>query len=354
MVSDSELRKQGLLALAGVERLVARAEHLPTTEDGVLLLDGLDGGEDIIPGETDRQLRKDLLAVVGAIDVTRGYGGPARLAPNRAGVAAAALNLAKRIWETLCGEPDGYLPPDRLLALGGRAEDAVNRANLLLKSLRLITGRRKVGGVQLAAAAEEAMHQAATREEELGKQVEADKKKEREHESVFYDAAADLLERAYGGLGVRPVVLGNRQLADGQWNTPDVVGLYVKPAGPGGLPVLRLLSVEVKWRLTRDAIAEAASHKRFVNYSFLFVPSSYSEIEPELVTECTLAGIGLMCPRQTNSQTYYVQIEPPLHRPDEEWVDWFLGAFRDEDGVPLARMVATEVRKAVAAVLAGA
>lgn len=353
MASESEVREQGLLALGGVERLVAAAERLPTTEDGVLLLDGLEGGEEIIPGETDRQLRKNLLAVVGAIDVTRGYGGPARLAPNRAAVAVATLNLAKQIWKVLCGEPNGYLSPDRLLALG-RSEDAVNRANLLLKNLRLITGRRRAGGVQLAAADEKAIQQAATREEELGRQVEADKKKEREHESVFYDAAADLLERAYGGLGVRPVVLGNRQLADGQWNTPDVVGLYVKPAGPGGLPVLRVMSVEVKWRLTRDAIAEAASHKRFANYSYLFVPVSYSDVEPELVTECTLAGVGLMCPRQSNSRTYYVQIEPPLHRPDEEWVDWFLETFCDEDGVPLARMVATEVRRAVAAVLAGA
>lgn len=353
MARDPDLLRKGLDAVAAVSKLVARAECLPTTDDGVLLLDQLDVGEDILPGETDRQLRKDLLAVVGTIEVTRGYGGPARLSSDRADVAPAALGVAKKIWEALCATPDGYLSPDALKKVE-RSDDAIERANLLLKTLRLVTGRRRAGGIQLAVAAEAAIQEAAKREEDLGRRVEADKEQAREHESVLYDAAADLLERAYGGQGVRPIVLGNRQLADGQWNTPDVVGFYVKPAGAGGLPILRVFSVEVKWRLSRDAIAEAASHKRFANYAFIFVPTSYSDLDVELVTECTQAGVGLMCPRQANSQTFYVQIEPPLHRPDEEWVDWFLSAFKADDGLPLGQVVAKEVRRALAAVIAGA
>ena len=176
----------------------------------------------------------------------------------------------------------------------------------------------------------------------------------REHEEVLYQPAFDFLDEVYGGEpGFHAVILGNKQLAEGKWNTPDVIGMYVKPCGSGGLPVLRLLSVEAKWRLTRDAVAEAASHRRFANYAFLLVPTAFLDIDRRLITECMEAGVGIICPGKSGAQKYHIQFRPSLNRPDEEAVDEFLNSFRGDDKKLLAERAAKEVRKLLGAVFAG-
>ena len=338
VLSDATLA-EGRGRIAKALRLVEVACAAPQDEYGVLDLSGLETGETILESGTDFYLRKVLLRALRVISVTKGRGGPARLEPAPRENAEEVRLLAERIWG-LFARADS-IAPEQLAALQPATPELIGSAVWLLKELQLVAGIQRAGGLRpfqdLARELEEAT---GSDEAPVGTGDEA------EHEKAYYDGVALALRES----GFFTSITGVRHRAAGRWNTPDVVGFYVRRNRALVVPLVRVATVEVKHLLDRVAIAEAESHTRFGHYTYVAVPTPFDEIDKADLADCTARGLGLIAPGRRGGR-FEIQLESALHRPDEEDVDVMLGCFTDDQGAPLEQLVATEVRAAFTTLL---
>jgi len=344
MSLDPQATLEGMARIERAAALVDAAVAAPAFDGGVLDLTGLEMGPSIVPVGDDFRLRKRLLRALGAIEVTRGPGGPARLTATPRENAEAVRHLAESLWSHLAKR--GTANPEEIATrVGdeGRVEIAEG-AVWLLKELQLASGIQRAGGLRLyrdflAELAEAEV--SLTREEEQSTALEG---QEALHQKVYCETAALALKE----LGFSPTILGVRQRAAGRWNTPDVVGHYVLRSQSIVVPVLRVATVEVKHRLCRIAIAEAESHKRFAHYAYVAVPTLFSMLDRPSVTECIEKGLGVIAPN-VKGGPFEVKIEASFNRADEEEVDAMLSWFRDEQDTPLKDLVSRDIRAAFSA-----
>jgi len=253
------------------------------------------------------------------------------------------ISTAQRIIEDLSKAPDQQLSRKQLKEA---VEDDVVRetATWLLKVLGLCTGLLGPnGGIQLSSKASEQVAEA--KEEVPTKQGgEPDTK----YESALYPFVANALE----ALEYKAIITGVKQRGYGEWGTPDVVGYLVYSSKAHILPILRVLTVEVKRKLSRSGIAEARAHKRFAHRSYIAVPQPWPELMSDpLVRECSEAGLGLICTKYKESNTFHVHLEAPFHRPDEREIESFLSQFSSEDGTSLIDAVYAAMRLEIYQVL---
>lgn len=335
----------GLTRIAAAQGLTEVAFNAPKEDGGVLDLSALSSGNDLVPGATDAVLRKAVLKALGVITVGRGAGGPALLAPDAERIGTRSTDAARHLWKKLAASSAkltrAEVEYERIA--GNFSESEYRSGEELLKLLQLAAGvRGAAGGVQpyaeLAKEAEQAQQELAKLETKAAQEAV----EEATHESIYYEPVADALRR--WGEEWAVAVLGVRQRGIGEWSTPDVIAYAVHPAPVTIQPILRVATVEVKHVLTRVAIAEAAAHRRFAHHSYVAAPVAPADIDPSLVTACIEQCVGLICPRQRGSLTFYVLFDPPLHRPDEEEVNFALQQFTDETGRELSRDIFERLR----------
>lgn len=111
------------------------------------------------------------------------------------------------------------------------------------------------------------------------------------HESILYPAASDIVV----SMEYEPVTLGKVRRLSGEWNTPDVIGYKIVKYEVFGGGDLEVISLEVKWSLTKQAIAEANSHQQLVNFSYIMVDDEFDWLDKNLIVEMQNKGIGLIC-----------------------------------------------------------
>lgn len=290
-------------------------------------------------GPLDERQRRQLLINLGVVGGAQGTsrvwiekGAQTSLNTTLAGASAVLDELTKK--EQLSRE-------ELHTAISATGADETRVLNVL-KALDLVAGAKgRNGGVKRA---DVAAKDFAAAETEIARAEDKERRepdKVSEHESIYYPAAADALRLE----GFEATVTGVRQRGQGEWSTPDVVGYYVRPTAALIVPIVRVGTVEVKHRLSRAAIAEAAAQRRFAHYSYVAAAEVFADISAELREECVRAGIGLMCFRQRNSAGFSVFLEPMMNRPDEEAVEELLASLRAEDGLTFAEHILTEVRR---------
>ncbi len=328
------LAEHGAARLDGAAALLAVLLASIPDAEGYVASSVFERGPDPVPCATDAQLRKAVLRKLGAIAVQRGPGGLCWVLDDARASGERVLKLARSVWGTLLDAPSYRMDAARISTVAGDGDGAVG----LLRLLGLVAGVQRAGGIRVSPALlgpdAEVADEVAPDDAEAGSET---------HEAQYYDAVASVLAQS----GCSTTVTGRAQRGAGEWSTPDVVGWYVQPTQSLIVPVVRALSVEVKHELTRLGIAEAASHRRFAHYAYVAVPVARVDLDADLVAECQRQGVGLICPSQRGSRSFYVQFDPPFHRPDEEEVDALLASFRASTGEPLAEVVAREVRKAM-------
>lgn len=153
----------------------------------------------------------------------------------------------------------------------------------------------KIGGIQFSENNFEAIKEKSRKEfkEEENRNIEGDaqKKNFREHEQVFYPIAEKILIED----GYMAITLGVNRRLTGEWNTPDVIGYKLIPLDVLGGVFVELVSIEVKWEISKSAIAEANSHQKLTHKSYIFVDQEIENINQEMIKEVALTGLGLIC-----------------------------------------------------------
>lgn len=298
-------------------------------------------GPEPLPGETTDQLRKSVLRTLGVIDVSPGRGGPARTAAKPLEDAKRVLAAARAISMGL--GTSGRVGLDEIRRLSTEEGVEADRPSALLKQLGIAIGVQRAGGLRRADVAQQEANEALQKSAAL---PDLDEKvpPNNQRESTYYEFIATLLD---SWDSYEATVVGGAQIGRGEWSTPDVVAVSVEQAPSLIVPIVRVATVEVKLELTRVAIAEACSHKRFAHYAYVGVPQAPGDMETALLTELSCAGLGLICPRQRGSLTFHVYLEPPLNRPDEEDIEQLLQRFRDTEGHSISLRTRDRVRKSL-------
>ena len=168
---------------------------------------------------------------------------------------------------------------------------------LSLAELATSAGRGRTGGIALyeaeSASEEIAEAEKQVQDAEAGaeRSEEEQTKKETEHEKALYPSAAKLVT----DMGYQAITLGvDRRLA-GEWNTPDILGYRVNRLAVLCGGSIDCVTVEVKWGMSKSAIAEANSHQRLAHRSYLLVHQELGQIEETYLVELLDKGIGLIC-----------------------------------------------------------
>jgi hypothetical protein len=160
-------------------------------------------------------------------------------------------------------------------------------------------------------------------------------------EKAWYPFAEAVLAE----LNYETAIVGDQRSGGGEWGTPDVLGYYLVESTSGLIPIRRIAAVEVKFALTRAALAQANAYRRFAHYVFLAVAQCIADLPLDLRAECHAAGIGLMCRKQTNSPGLHLFSEPVFNPCDEEEVEELLRRSRDGANEVLADVIGRETRK---------
>ena len=283
-----------------------------------------------------------LLGQLGVIELVRGPGVRA-VRPAAKDDARRVLDAARKVLEQITSSMEKQLTRKQLSE--AVPDDTVrDTAVWLLKVLGLCTGLMgSGGGIQLSSKTNEEVRQA-----KAGPAPKQQPEPDTKYESALYPFVANAL----AALEYRTIVTGVKQRGKGEWGTPDVVGYWVGRSRANILPVLRVATVEVKHELSRHGIAEARAHRRFAHHSFIAVPQPWSELMSDpLVLECIDSGLGLICTKQRESNSFHVHLDAPFWRPDELEVEEFLSQFNADDQSPLIDAVFTAMRTEIYPVL---
>jgi len=245
-----------------------------------------------------------LLSLVGAIKTTQGT---QRFYINKFDLKAANEMLAtisifaKEIDSILQKTP--VLSRKEIVPLLEKAK--INEADYndclsLLASLNISTsaGKGRTGGISRYNN-DEIVKNIESAKIEIAKEKNEDKKekKSNEHEKVLYPNAEKFLLE----LGYDPIILGVNKKLKGKWNTPDIIGYSIEGLSVIGGAYLETVSIEVKWKMSKDAIAEANSHQKLVNKSYLWVNQEIEDIDEEYLLEIAEKGLGLICLKNSMS-----------------------------------------------------
>lgn len=185
--------------------------------------------------------------------------------------------------------------------------------------------------------------------DEFGESIES-----RTHESKLYPMAEVFLQGLIWSeekIIYETLVLGVKRRLQGQWNTPDIIGWRVIPLEITGGAEIELVSLEVKWALSKDAVAEANSHQKIAHKSYLLTTETIEQIQSKqhLIEDAACKGIGLIC-KQGDS---YICILPARdNQVQSSKINAFLMDVLSQEQIKLIRQkFAASIRLDIAAAL---
>jgi predicted transcriptional regulator len=356
-LQEGEIRINDAKELANVVIQDFRANKKEASYDD---LERLLGGKKL-----DDSVLKDKEAILKRLGVTVTVSRKARtyMVPDNADQSIERLiGMARNVWEKLSNS-QGIIA--RLPEL---AENDWVEVKYFLSLLELGNGIQRSGDFASPKAAEEEVekvvqeltHESSKVDKETQAVEQKKKNLERENYELFKDFLQNWIRDEYNSqetIDFEVIISGN-QRGDSEWSTPDVTGVVVLRGSNIGIPIIRVFTIEVKFGLSLQAIAEAAAHRRFSHYSYVGVYPQHAwdeNMAAELKAELASAGIGLICPVTAKSATLYEFLRPQFHHPDEEVLDDFLGYFHSEreQGHSLGSRVRDWCRRAQGQILAG-
>jgi hypothetical protein len=93
---------------------------------------------------------------------------------------------------------------------------------------------------------------------------------------------------------------------------------------------LEIVSLEVKWEISKQAIAETNSHQNLSNRSYLLVYQFFDEIEEGYRLDLINKGIGLIC-KNRNKDGYEICLPARRNAPENSDIDNFLDIAMDKN-----------------------
>lgn len=157
---------------------------------------------------------------------------------------------------------------------------------------------------------------------------------ERKHESKLYIYAHEILSQN----GYQAVTLGVKRRLSGQWNTPDVLGYRLNRFNVLCGAEIEVVTVEVKWQVTKDAIAEAHSHQRRAHKCYLMAHQELMDIDGPSICDLGEKGIGLIC---LIDNKFFIHSHPRANSISLKDIDDFLNdALETEDRKSLREEIA--------------
>lgn len=207
-------------------------------------------------------------------------------------------------------------------------------------NIAISAGKGRLGGIKLYNKAE-SEKEIRDAEDEINKVKDPKELSESEekHEKVLYEPASKVISDE----GYSAVILGVNRRLKGEWNTPDVIGYKIVPYQTIGGCFLEIITVEAKWSLNKQAIAETSSHQKFSHKSYLMVNQSYDEIESSsLIRDLVDKGLGLICKDASN---YYIHIPAANNYPHGLDVDNFISEALSEQKESIKTDIATHFFK---------
>jgi hypothetical protein len=212
----------------------------------------------------------------------------------------------------------------KLLADHGESDENYYTIIGILSSLDLITSanRGRSGGIKKFDKVKE-QGEIKKAEEEISKSADKESSQEK-HERVLYDSAA----KEISSHGYQAMILGAKRRLPGEWNTPDIVAYKINHFKVLGGAELEIVTIEVKWSISKQAIAEAISHQKLSHRSFLMVHQEFSEIDKIYLSDLINAGLGLICKKEGEHK---VIIIPQRNSPEKLDVDNFLDIVLEPD-----------------------
>ncbi|WP_144306931.1 hypothetical protein [Oceanidesulfovibrio marinus] len=170
---------------------------------------------------------------------------------------------------------------------------------------------------------------------DLSKFKDGEKKaQEKKHESKLYPYAHEILSQE----GYQAVTLGVKRRLPGRWNTPDVIGYRLNRFSVLCGAEMEVVTVEVKWQVDKEAIAEAHSHQRRAHKSYLMAHQELMDIDGPSICDLGEKGIGLIC--LINNQ-FFIHSHPRANSISLKDIDDFLNdALETEDRKSLQEEIA--------------
>jgi hypothetical protein len=215
-----------------------------------------------------------------------------------------------------------------LLIQNGESEEDYYSLIGILSGLNLVTSiGGRTGGIKIYDESAE-LKPILEAEKEFSETTDEKKseKKKSEREDILYPSASKFIS----DLGFQALILGTRRRFTGEWNTPDVIGYKVNPYKWLGGAELEIVSLEVKWEISKQAIAETNSHQNLSHRSYLLVYQFFDEIEESYRMELINKGIGLIC-RNRNKEGYEIYLPARRNAPENSDLDNFLDIAMDKD-----------------------
>lgn len=318
-----------------INDLIKKAKEIVqkiSPKDGLIDPEKLEIREDESKGITE------LLSHVGAIKTARGTSKVyvSESIKNREAILGR-LNIVEQIlnniYEKIKSSPKKQLSRkevSEILNQNGESEEDYYSLIGLLSGLNLVTSiGGRTGGIKIYDESAE-LNPIKEAEKEFSETTDEKKseKKKSEKEDVLYPSARKFIS----DLGFQALTLGVRRRFSGEWNTPDVIGYKVNPFKWLGGAELEIVTLEVKWEISKQAIAETNSHQNLSHRSYLLVYQFFDEIEENHRMELINKGIGLICRnRNKDKDGYEICLPAKRNIPENSDLDNFLDIAMDEN-----------------------
>lgn len=240
------------------------------------------------------------------------------------------------VYNALKQKEDGYMSRNEVILVlkeNNENEDSYYTIIGILSSLDLATsaGRGRIGGIKIYNK-EENQENIQKAESQIAQEttIEEQTKVKVEKEHVLYPSAV----KEISGLGYQAIILGGNRRLPGEWNTPDVFGYKINRYKNIGGAEIDITTVEVKWEISKYAIAEAISHQKLGHRTYLMVHQELEEIDKSYLSDLVSNGIGLICKK---GNEHKLIILSKRNNPDKIIIDDFLGLAVDTSEIEIVK-----------------
>lgn len=289
------------------------------------------------PSDMNREIC-NVLTTIGAIRTVSGtnriYLRPSLVEKDQLGMLLDKLGITLHsIYDKLYQSPEQTLSRSevvRIIQDNNDEEEFYSTFVSLLSSLDLVTsaGKGRNGGIKIYNR-EQDQEEIEHAEQKLAQQKQQEIpdteriRTEKITEASLYPSAEKLLT----DLGYQPSITGFNRRLPGEWNTPDVIGYKITRFESIGGAEIEVVTVEVKWRLSKSAIAETMSHQKLSHQSYLMVHQPFDETIQSYLPELMDKGIGLIC---KSEDTYRIYLPASRNHTHTKSINDFLGVILEK------------------------
>lgn len=274
----------------------------------------------------DKDLIKQFLTLSGTIKTVQGTNRVYRLVPDqKEGIAAidAVAQMLDEVISAIGSHREGRMTKAEVVEITESYsidETWYNTVAALLTRMNYVTsaGRGRTGGFERYNETE-VKKSIRTISEEVEKESpdEGEEAEEPDNEKLLYPLARKVLEEQR----YQTKILGGARRFPGEWLTPDILGYKLTRHEVLIGADLEVVTIEVKKRMSKLAVAEGSSHQRLAHRSYVMTNETIETIDHELIMDLVEKGLGLIC---RDGEHFRIQIPAPRNEVPPYELDAFL------------------------------